>query len=66
MNTYLTYNFSSIVVFAVCLFAPKKVFSKIIISLIAYGIKSNITDGLFTYYMVESIALGTNMTEKEQ
>jgi len=42
MNTYLTYNTSAIILFAVCLFAPKKVISKIIISLVAYGLKKNV------------------------
>jgi hypothetical protein len=73
LKTYLTYNTCSILVFAACIFAPKKIFSKIIISLVAYGFKKNvrnpickITDGMFTYYMIENMALSNRMTEKEQ
>jgi hypothetical protein len=42
LRTYLTYNTCSIIVFAACILVPKKVFSKIIVSLVAYGLKKNV------------------------
>ena len=73
MTAYLTYHTSGLLALAVCLLAPKKYISKIVTSLIFYGFKINvnpslrqISDGLFTYYMMEQMAVGGLMTVKEQ
>jgi len=42
MKVYLTYNTASILLLAVSILAPKKIISKIIISLVFYGLKANV------------------------
>jgi hypothetical protein len=64
VQTYVTYNTCFIIALATCLIAPKKIVSKVITSIVVYGLKKNvyygllkITDGLFTFYMVENMAI---------
>jgi hypothetical protein len=71
MSAYVTYHTSSLVGLGVCFLAPKKWASKIILTLLFYGLKINvipfitkITDGLFTYYMMERMALGGTMNPR--
>jgi hypothetical protein len=47
MKTYVTYNTTAIVLLGVCFLAPKKIISKIILSLVVYGLKLNVLLVLF-------------------
>jgi hypothetical protein len=41
-KVYLTYNTASILLLAVSILAPKKIISKILISIVLYGLKTNV------------------------
>lgn len=42
MKAYLTYHTSSLLLLGACVMAPKKYLTKLILSLIVYGLKLNV------------------------
>jgi hypothetical protein len=42
VQTYITYNTCFIIALATCLIAPKKIISKVITSIVVYGLKKNV------------------------
>jgi len=51
VQTYITYNTCFIIALATCLIAPKKIISKVITSIVVYGLKKNVYLRLYRLLM---------------